>query len=87
MIRQQDKKAFWAVVRDCLVEIYGLSRSSARTRSKRLRDVMERAPERHYGDIFYHAEPFDVACDVAGKSLDLSQYRARYDAILNRHNW
>jgi hypothetical protein len=38
-------------------------------------------------ELIYHAEPFDVACDVADTPLDLSQYRPSYDSILQRHNW
>lgn len=87
MIHQQDKDAFWAVVKDCLVEIYGLARSEALSRSKELRDAIERTPERRHGAIFYHTDPLDVAHDIAGKDVDLSKAQERYDAILERHNW
>jgi hypothetical protein len=38
-------------------------------------------------NIFYHGEPFDIACDLADKKLKLSKYRKKYDQILERHDW
>ncbi len=81
------KDAFWEVVEDCLTDIHGLSRSEARRRSHVLRAEIESPPPGLSSDIFYHAEPFDVACDLAGNRLDIWQYRGQYDLILNRHHW
>jgi len=81
------KDSFWQVVEDCLEEIHNLPRTDAHARSTDLRKRVERHPRGISGEIIYHAEPFDVACDIAGNQLDLSQFRNQYDAILNRHNW
>jgi hypothetical protein len=87
VIRQQDKNAFWTVIEDCLVEIFGLMRPDALFRSQKLRDVIEATPDRRHGAIFYHTEPLDVAHDIAGRQVDLSQVQEKYQAILARHNW
>ncbi len=87
MIDPKAKDAFWEVVEDCLVEIHGLSKPDAHKRSMDLRTRIESPPTGMSSDIFYHDEPFDVACDIVGRQLDLSQYRPQYDPILNRHNW
>ena len=87
MIAPKAKDAFWDVVEDCLVEIHGLAKPDAHKRSMDLRTKIESPPTGMSSEIFYHAEPFDVACDIAGSQLDLSQYRLQYDLILNRHNW
>ena len=32
----------------------------------------------------YHAEPFEVACDLADHQLDYAAHREAYEAILHR---
>ena len=87
MIDQKAKDAFWDVVEDCLVEIHGFHKAVAHKRSLDLRTRIESPPSGMSSDIFYHTEPFDVACDIAGSQLDFSQYRRQYDPIASRHNW
>jgi hypothetical protein len=81
------KDAFWQAVEDCLIDIHGLSPSDAHRRGRDLRAEIESPPPGLSSDIFYHAEPFDVACELAGNQLDISQYRSQYDLILDRHHW
>jgi hypothetical protein len=81
------KEAFWKVVEDCLTEIHGLSLSEAGQRGRNLRAEIESPPQGLSSDIFYHAEPFDVACDLAGNRLDVLQHRDQYDLILDRQHW
>ena len=88
-IGKKAKDAFWNVVEDSLVEIHGLPRHEAHQRCMDLRTRIE-SPAPGIGtlsEIFYHAEPFYVACDIAEKDLEPSQYESQYDAILERHNW
>lgn len=89
MISVQARDAFWMAVEDCLVEIHHLARGEARKRAGDLRADLGQPPPGLDVDeeAIYHAEPFDVACDLAGQPLDLAQYRAQYEPILNRHNW
>jgi hypothetical protein len=81
------KDTFWEVVEECLTAIHGLTKLEAHRRSLDLRTRIETAPAGMSSDIFYHAEPFDVACDIAGNQLNVSQYRQQYEPILHRHHW
>lgn len=81
------KDSFWQVVADCLMEFHLLDPGSAQAETIALRQRIEQSPLGICGDVIYHDEPFDVACDIAGKKLDLARHRHRYDLILRRHNW
>jgi hypothetical protein len=37
--------------------------------------------------MFYHSEPFEVACNLAEQQLDLSKHREEYEEILRQHGW
>jgi hypothetical protein len=85
------KDAYWAIVTDCLVQFHQHSPQAARELSLELRDVIESprhqdAPPPGYDSrLFYHGEPFHVACDLAGRGLDLDRHRAAYDELVTRH--
>ena len=87
MIDIKAKDTFWEVVEECLIAIHDLDQPEAHRRSLDLRNRIESAPAGMSSDILYHADPFDVACDIAGNQLDVSQYRPQYEPILHRHNW
>jgi hypothetical protein len=87
VIDTKAKDTFWEVVEECLITIHGLAKLEAHRRSLDLRIRIEGTPSGMSSDVFYHAEPFDVACDIAGKQLNLSQYRRQYDSILQQYNW
>jgi len=87
MIDTKAKETFWEIVAECLIAIHGLAKPEAHRRSLDLRTRIESAPAGMSSDIFYHAEPFDVACDIAGRPLNAAQYRQQYEPILHRHNW
>ncbi len=81
------KEAFWSVVKDCLVQFHDLEIHAAEKKARTLRQKVEGTAEDHYLDIFYHAEPFDVACDIAEHQLDLSEYYPKYKKLLVKYNW
>ena len=87
MIDTKAKETFWKVVEECLIAFHSLAKSEAHRRTLNLRTRIESAPAGMLSDIFYHAEPFDVACDIAGMPLDPAQYRQQYEPILHRHHW
>jgi hypothetical protein len=89
MIEAKAAEAFWQVVIACLARFHGFSESEAEEATLSLRKRIESPPDSLSSDIFYHAEPFDVACDVAKKPLRLENpdYRHQYDVILNEHRW
>ena len=87
LIDARAKDSFWGVIEDCLVEVHKLSRADAHAKTNDLRTRIERPPPGISSEPFYHEEPFDIACDLAGRELKLSRYRKQYDAILKRSNW
>jgi hypothetical protein len=87
MITAIAKDAFWSVVEECLLEFHGIPQSRATLLCDDLRREIEFPPTGMSSEIFYHADPFDVACDLADNHLDITPLRPRYDQILSRHNW
>ncbi len=71
------KNEFWAVVEDCLREFHRVKQPDARRKAAKLRNAIERMTNSEV-ELFYHSEPFDVACDIADRPLDLSDYHGRY---------
>lgn len=86
-IDPQARNEFWKIVQECLIELHNLTQFDALQRSQDLRTKIEAPPPGLSSELFYHAEPFQVACDLAASQLDLTQYRAPYDAILSRYHW
>lgn len=84
---QTNRKEFWSIVNDCLVEFHKLTPQKAQYRTRRLRDRIESAPRSTPMVIFYHSEPFDVACDLAERQLDFIEFRKQYECLLKRHGW
>jgi hypothetical protein len=82
---ERGKEAFWGVVQDCLVEIHDLPKRQAATLAAGLRKRIETPPPGVVGEIFYHAEPFDVACDLAQRRLNIRDHARQYSALLSRH--
>jgi hypothetical protein len=80
MIDQKAAESFWRVVEECLVKFHDWDSSQAAKKSWELRRRIEVPewkspikPEEYLSDIVHHAEPFDIACDLAEKPLDLDQ--------------
>jgi hypothetical protein len=57
------KDDFWDVVEDCLRNFHQRTEPDARQLTEGLRGIIENPPPDISSDIFYHTEPFDVACD------------------------
>lgn len=87
MIDAKAIECFWQVVKACLMEFHSLSEPEAVEKSTALRRRIESAPTGMSSDIFYHAEPFYVACDIVEKDLDLSEHWERYSAMLAVQRW
>jgi hypothetical protein len=87
LIDQRATESFWQVVRACLIQFHRFSKAKASEKVLALRKETESPPPGLRGDLIYHEEPFYVACDIAKEQLDISEYRYKYDAILNRYWW
>ena len=90
MIDLQATDEFWSVVEECLQAFHHLSPVDAGQKTRELRRKLKLPPPGLPADlaseIIYPEEPFHVAGDLAGRRLDLDQYRSQYDANLSRHN-
>ena len=78
MITAADKQAFWKTVRDCLIHFHKQTPQQA---AQTVGEVCNRIGDI---DLTYHQEPFDAACEIADKPLDLNLkcYREKYDELL-----
>lgn len=86
MIEDKVKNAFWDVVIECLVQFHHWQLGKAREATIALSKGIEKPPLGLSSDIFYHSEPFDVACDLAKVPLSFSEYRDEYNKILDSNN-
>ena len=68
---------FWAVVRDCLREFHGMTSTASQRKAKHLREKLELLPD-GVAMMFYHGEPWDVACNLAKEELDIGPHAERY---------
>jgi hypothetical protein len=81
------KDAFWAIVVDCLHHFHRMDSFTAQEAAAALRNrveapsVHDRPPPGYNAEIFYHNEPFYVACDIAAHDLDVESRRAEYESI------
>lgn len=68
---------FWSVVRRCIREFHAKRSVSALGKATRLRKKVERLPVEEL-ELFYHGEPFDVACRLAGRDLRVEDHLEHY---------
>ena len=64
MISNDEKDAFWEIVAECLSRYYGVERANASGMASHLRERIE--PSGVSNEMVYHAEPLDIASDLAG---------------------
>ncbi len=81
MIDESAKNEFWTVVQECLVSFFGFDSEKAAKVIKCLREKAEPS-----GDIFYHAKPYDIACDIANREPS-EKHLEKYAAMLGEHGW
>jgi hypothetical protein len=88
MSRQAETDVLWEVVQDCLESIFGLEHAEAIALREQLRTTLAGSSHERAGNLFYHAEPIDVASDLAGRKRPLAEADwKKYDTILARHGW
>jgi len=84
MVTQANKETYWTIVRDCLVRFHGFSNTDASQQVASLRPRIEATLS---SDIYYHNEPFVVACNIAGKDLDINDFDAVYEEMLDKYSY
>src|ERR1700730_10424728 len=78
LIVPDDAKAeFWAVVTDCLRTFHKMTAEGTRRKVSRVRKEIDSLTDSQI-ELFYHSEPFDVACEIADNPLDVEPYLDRY---------
>jgi|GEM_PF-1247397 len=80
----ETQESFWAAVRECLVRFHQLPDLAAVRKVAEFRSRLDEAPPGVPLDMVYHAEPFDVACDLAGNQLDRAAMETEYLELLDR---
>jgi len=85
VIPDHAKDRFWFVVRDCLVEFHDMDKSIVRAKVNNFRKRVENFPEDGM-ELFYHSEPFDIACRIAKHRLNVDNYLPRYIEIRDCKN-
>jgi len=79
---------FWAAVEDCLVTFHRVQRCEA---AEKVTNLWRRLPtamsdaDPALGDMIYHAEPWQVACNLADDDLPIAQHQSAYQALLSRN--
>jgi len=77
VIPKEEQDHFWSVVRQCIRRFHARCASSALAKATRLRKKINGMAVEQM-ELFYHAEPFDVACNLAGKTLDVKDHLDEY---------
>ena len=79
---------FWAAVEDCLVSFHHQKHCEA---AGRVASLWRRLPtalddsDPAFSDMIYHAEPWQIACNLANHDLPISEYQSAYQALLVRN--
>jgi hypothetical protein len=84
VISGEAQEHFWRVVRKCLREFHEAS-PAVLARVGRLRQRIEEAPIEEI-EMFFHGEPFNVACNLARRQLKVEDFLERYLQIRDGHD-
>ncbi|MBV9039255.1 MAG: hypothetical protein JO182_32525 [Acidobacteriaceae bacterium] len=81
---------FWAAVEDCLVQFHQMERSQAAMKVTELWRRLPTEPKPRCGEplldeMIYHAEPWYIACNLAGAEPTLDFYQAAYTDVLKKN--
>ena len=77
---------FWAAVADCLVAFHNVGACEAKERVASLWLALPTDVDSEgFADLIYHAEPWQIACNLAGSDLPVSPQQQAYRALLARN--
>ena len=77
VIPKDEQEHFWGVVRQCIRKFHARCASRTLAKAARLRRRVSGMPLKQM-ELFYHAEPFDVACNLAENPLDVKDHLDEY---------
>jgi hypothetical protein len=79
---------FWAAVEDCLVTFHHFPRNQA---AESVAGLLQRLPttiddgKSGLENMIYHAEPWQIACNLANEDLLVAENQPEYQALLARN--
>jgi hypothetical protein len=79
---------FWSAVEDCLVTFHKLRPCEA---AEMVTGLWRRLPTAlddstpAFADMIYHAEPWQIACNLANNDLPIVEHKPAYQALLIRN--
>jgi hypothetical protein len=85
VIPDEVKAEFWLTVRDCLVEFHGMASQQSQLGVDELQSSIQSLTDSQEM-LFYHSEPFDVACNIARNPLNSDDFLERYLEIRDVKN-
>jgi len=90
MVQASTASHFWAAVEDCLVCFHHFRRDKAAEKVTTLWRQLPMGPEAKcneptFQDMIYHAEPWYIACNLAGQELPIKQFKVQYDEVLRQN--
>lgn len=85
VISAESQEHFWRVVQACLREFHH-DLAAAQARLTTLRQEVEESSVEDI-ELFFHGEPFLVACALAGQDLPVEPHLAHYLAIRDGDAW
>lgn len=85
VIPKDEQDHFWSIVRECIRRFHARRAASMLAKATRLRKKVTGMPLEQM-ELFYHAEPFDVACNLADNYLDVKDHLDEYLEIRDANN-
>ena len=88
MVTAEVAPHFWAAVEDCLVTFHQLNHCEAAEKVTRLGRRLPTALDDSnpaFSDIIYHAEPWQIACNLVDHDLPIAGHQPAYQALLIRN--
>jgi len=80
-MNEKEKEQYWKLVETCLTQFFQYNEADAIKASLDLRKQVGGKPA---DDIFYHAEPLDIACDIAQAEIDREVAWPEYTKLLEK---
>ncbi len=82
-VKTKLSKAYWDSVSECLVAFHGHDHATA----LEVIAVFQKGLSKRALLFAEHEEPFNMACGLAGKELDIRKFADKYEAILQKIGW
>jgi hypothetical protein len=87
MVTGEVAPRFWAAVEDCLVTFHKLKRCEAAEKVTGLWRALPSTLGKStpLADMIYHAEPWQIACNLAEEDLPIARYQRKYQEVLKQN--